>query len=240
MRNFSILFLFLLFLFCPITIFAHGYWMEVTGRGKINSPVKIEICYGEIDDHNNRLREAGDDLKYIGKFQLFILDQNGKKTKLTLMPLKNSWYATFIPKLTGSYPIIAENDSLPVVDRSSTGGKNVRPVEYLYSQYNVGTNKDGKLTSQFLNILISHKKDMIEVRPMQDGKAVTNTKLRVFNPENWEKTLDINKDGKALFYPNQKGMYIIRMDWYDNQPGNWKGLSYTSTRHRCNYCLTIK
>ncbi|MGY0035223.1 hypothetical protein [Pedobacter sp. NJ-S-72] len=39
--------------------------------------------------------------------------------------------------------------------------------------------------------------------------------------------------------PTMKGLYIIRQDFTVPVAGTFKGLPYTSIRHRCNYCLLV-
>ncbi|WP_170982902.1 hypothetical protein [Dyadobacter frigoris] len=38
---------------------AHGYWFDIKGSGKINALVRIQICYGEIDEFGVSHRGKG-------------------------------------------------------------------------------------------------------------------------------------------------------------------------------------
>jgi hypothetical protein len=235
----SILFL----LFCiPINSKAAAYWMEVIGSGKLSEPVRIQICYGNIDDYSIRHRDTGKELKLTGAFKINVVDDAGKSTPLTLNPQADCWEAEFTPGHEGIYQILAVNDSHPVVDRSKTGGKNVRPVDFLCSAYEVG--KGGIAVTkpaQLLDIIAACKNDVVVIHAFNnDAPVAVGTKLRVFNPENWEKELTVNEKGETFFKTTMKGLYIIREDWDDQKPGTYQGVNYSSTRYRCNYCLEVR
>ncbi|BAV05348.1 hypothetical protein SAMN05421788_105197 [Filimonas lacunae] len=228
----------LLFSILPVVSKAHGYWLDLHGTGKINDTLHIQICFGEIDDYNVRHRETGPELAYTGNFQLTIINSKGQRTPLTLQPRKDCWEAYYVPKETGTYQVIGTNSTLPVVDRSATGGINVRPMEYLCSAFQVGSTEAVTTPAQFLDIVTSQRNGLTVVKAFQNNQpAAAGTKLRVFNPGNWEKQLTLNKQGEAVFAATDKGLYIIRQDWNDNKAGTYQGVSYTTTRYRCNYCL---
>ncbi|MDJ1470323.1 hypothetical protein [Xanthocytophaga flava] len=233
-------------LIVPLVGKGHGYWLDIKGSGKINQPVRIQICFGEIDQYSMRHRETGPELAEIGGFQVAVLDCKGKRTDLTLSPLSDCWEAVFTPDQKGIYQIVGIHTDLPVVDRSQSGGENIRPIDYLCAHYQVGETQTGETTckampSQFLDIITWSKDKFVVIKAFKNHQpAANNTRLRIFNPENWEKNLVVNMQGEASFMPTQKGLYIIRQDWIDSTPGNYKGKSYTSVRHRCNYCLWVQ
>ncbi|SEO03391.1 hypothetical protein SAMN05192574_10555 [Mucilaginibacter gossypiicola] len=230
----------LLFIFMPFAGNASAYWMEVKGSGKLNEAVHIEVCYGNIDEFSIRHRDTGIELTRAGDFEISIQDERGNKTALPMIRKADCWEATFIPAHTGIYRILGINDSHPVVDRSKTGGKNIRPVDYLCAAYRVGTGKMISNPAQLLDIIATGKNGLMAVKAFKDGRVVEpKTPLRVFNPENWEKELLTNEQGEAIFKPTMPGLYIIREDWEDPSPGNYKGVAYSAVRHRCNYCLQV-
>jgi hypothetical protein len=231
----------LLFLFPSLTASAAAYWLEVIGSGKLNEVVRIQLCYGNIDDYSIRHRDKGKELKLTGDFRLSILDNNGKTIQIPISLKEDCWEGTYTPTLAGAYRIFAVNDSHPVVDRSKTGGKNVRPVDYLCSIYEVGSAIANTAPNQLLDITTERKDGIILVKAFKNALPLdADTKLRVFNPENWEKELTVNVKGETFFKPTLKGLYIIRQDWDDAKPGAYKDVAYSSTRYRCNYCLLVR
>lgn len=238
MRYLSI---FLLLIILPTLAFSHGYWLDIVGTGKPGAPVKISIYFGEIDKYGVRQREAFTEIPAADVFSVSIVYPDGQQQALHLSAQKDGWTATFRPTAKGSYRILATSDKLPVVDRSANGGQNVRPIEYLCAIYQIGTNSTLKETPlQFLDIITQRQQDMIQVTAFNNNAVCKeDTKLRMFNPDNWEKQLSTDAKGNAEFYPNRKGLYIIRLDWYDKKAGTLNGTSYSATRYRCNYCLKI-
>lgn len=231
----------IMILVLPVLSHAHGYWLDILGSGKVNEAVRIQICFGDIDEYSVRHREAGDELKNTAGFKLFVVDADGKRVDCVLRPKPDCWEAVFVPRKRGVYRILGLNDSLPVVDRSEQGGQNVRPIEYLCAAYTVGSDVGVEKPDQFLDLLVAVKGKLVLVKAFKDKKpSAVNTKLRVFNPENWEKALSVDVQGEVVFAPTMKGLYIIRQDWNDVQPGTWMGKSYVAVRYRCNYSLWVR
>lgn len=233
----------LLFLFVclPLISQAHGYWFAIKGPGKINEPVQIQICFGEIDQYNIRHRETGPELIQLGDFKVTVIDEKGKHIVIGITRKADCWEGTFIPQEKGVYQILALNESLLVVDRSKTGGKNVRPIDYLCAAYTVEHTGYIEKPVQFLDIVTATRDGMVIVKAFNNGNpAVNGTKLRVFNPQNWEKSIEIDPHGEAAFMPVMKGLYIIRQDYNLAEPGSYKGVPYQMIRYRCNYSLLVE
>jgi hypothetical protein len=225
----------------PVTSKAAAYWMEVKGSGRVNEPVIIQIIYGHIDEYSIRHRDKGKELSLTGEFKLSVLDQNGRSAAVSISQKEDCWEGTFTPSHDGVYRILGINDTHPVVDRSKTGGKNVKPVDYLCAEYRVGTGSLIAKPARLLDIVTSTANGIVTVKAFNNGKpAAADTKLRVFNPENWEKELTLNDKGEATFKTTMPGIYIIRQDWDDASAGTYQGVDYVSIRHRCNYSLLVQ
>ncbi|MFB9080677.1 hypothetical protein ACFFLS_21295 [Flavobacterium procerum] len=218
---------------------ASAYWIDVKGSNKINAPVTIELCYGSMDEYGVRHRDIGKELKLAGDFLIYILNPDGTKQNLNLTLQKDCWSASFTPKSEGQYRIIGINDKHPVIDRSASGGENVLPIDYIAAAYSIGNGiVSDNVPVQKLDLISIFENGKVTVKAFLDGKpSKAGTKLRIFNPENWEKELVLNKEGEAVFYPTMKGLYIIRQDWIEPISGNYKEVKYTSKRHHCNYYL---
>ncbi|UZR98977.1 hypothetical protein [Chondrinema litorale] len=231
-----------LFLFLPYFVQGSANWMEVKGSGKIGERITIQLMYGHIDEYSTRHRDTGLELKLVGDFRLTVYDGEGVGTPIRIYPKMDCWEGTYIPKKKGVYHIVGLNDSHPVIDRSNRNGKNIRTIDYLCSDYYVGEDYSLAQHQQFIDIIqLKSDSDLLEFKILKAGELVPeNSKLRVFNPENWEKILVVNSRGIASFKPTIPGLYIIRYDWYDNVPDTFKGEAYNSIRHRCDYCFIYK
>lgn len=237
----SIVWIILILIFAPFFSQASAYWMEITGSGKTGEKVTVKLIYGNIDDFGIRHRQTGKELLLAGEFHFNLVEPAGTKSALQFYQKKDCWEASFTPKNKGTYRILGINNTHPVIDRSASGGENVLPIDYLCSQYIVGSAQGKPVPLQFLDITTRKEGKVIKVAAFQGNLAAkSKTKLRVFNPENWEKELVLDENGTAVFSPTRKGMYIIRLDWTEPKGGTYSGLTYTSIRHRCNYCLFIE
>ncbi|WP_316734629.1 hypothetical protein [Pedobacter aquatilis] len=234
--------LFINLIICPFLANAAAYWMEIKGTNKINEQVTVRVIYGNIDDAGIRHRHKGKELDLAGDFRFSILYPNGKNEKLKLVKKEDCWEAYFTPNQNGSYRIFGINDTHPVVDRSATGGENVLPIDYLCGAYQIGDDSNLKQKpQQFLDIISVRNDNKISFTAFRNGTAENQgTKIRVFNPENWERELVLDKNGAASFLGNKDGMYNIRLDWVENKAGNYLGVNYKSIRHRCNNCVFIE
>lgn len=221
---------------------ASAYWIDVKGNNQINEPVTIELCYGSMDEYSVRQRDTGKELQLAVDFQIRIIDANGIEQELQLQLQKDCWLGVFTPKTNGQYRIIGINDKHPVVDRSALGGENILPIDYIASLYNVGSSNTPEIKPiQKLDLITISDNSKIIIKAFLNGKpSKKGTKIRVFNPENWEKELVLDQDGQAVFYTTMKGLYIIRQDWVEQTSGSYHQINYSSKRHRCNYYLTNK
>lgn len=219
---------------------AAAYWLEIKGTGKINTEVVVEIIYGNIDEQGIRHRQQGKELVLTGDFKFNVITPSGKKIPIAIQMKSDCWTFSYLTQEQGVYRIIGINASHLVIDRSKTGGENVLPIDYLCAQYTVGTAHNNPMPEQFLDMITNWNGKSVKVSVFNNNApAKAGVKLRVFNPENWEKELVLDEQGKANFWPTLKGMYMIRQDWISKKSGTYLNVPYTSVRHRCNYCFFL-
>ncbi len=236
---FSLL-LFSAFFLIPQSAKASAYWMEIHGSGKLKEPVKVQVCYGFIDDLSERHRTTGKEFQEIKNFQFFILNAKGEKSKFELQMKGDYWEGTFIPDQEGTYRILGMNDQQPVLLRSKNPQDNVRPIDFMCGAYPIGNTPDKVSPAQFMDIILQEKNGVYTVFPYRNMKPVEKgTPIRIFNPENWEKNISVDENHQAIFKTTLPGLYVIRQDWNDNTPGTFQGNAYGKIRYRNNYCLWI-
>ncbi len=234
------LLLFLTAFFLPQHTKASSYWMEIHGSGKIKEEVKIQVCYGFIDELSERHRTNGAEYQRIKDFNFFLFNTKGEKLTITLRPKGDHWEGTFIPDQEGTYRILGLNDQQPVLVRSQNPKENVRPIDFMCGAYHVGTPSGTPSPLQFMDISLQEKNGVYTIFPYRNMKpSEKGTMLRIFNPENWEKSIPVSENHQAIFKPTMSGLYVIRQDWQDNTPGTFQGTSYAKIRYRNNYCLWV-
>lgn len=236
---FSLL-LFLTVFLLPQLTKASAYWMEIHGSGKVKEQVKIQVCYGFIDDLSERHRTTGPEFQRIKDFSFVIVNAKGEKSKIQLQPKEDHWEASFIPDQEGTYRILGINDQQPVLVRSKDPEDNVRPIDFMCGAYQVGTVFNNNSPLQLMDFILQEKNRVYTVFPYRNMKPVEKgTLLRIFNPENWEKNIPVDENHKAVFKVTMPGLYVIRQDWQDKTKGIFQGTSYSAIRYRNNYCLWI-
>lgn len=235
----SLLLFFIAFLFPQLTK-ASAYWMEIHGSGKIKKEVRIQVCYGFIDELSERHRTTGPEFQRIKDFNFFLYNAKGEKVKIELQPKEDHWEGTFIPEQEGTYRILGMNDQQPVLVRSQNPQENVRPVDFMCGAYQVGIPSSNNPPLPLMDIRLYEKDGIYTIFPYRNMKpAEKGTLLRIFNPENWEKNVLVNENNKAFFKPTMSGLYVIRQDWQENTSGTFQGTSYAKIRYRNNYCLWV-
>ncbi|OJV22603.1 MAG: hypothetical protein BGO21_05465 [Dyadobacter sp. 50-39] len=234
-------FLISILILIPVLCNADGYWLQILGSGKPGDAARVQLYYGGVDQDSKRYIKEGKELDKLAGFVVFAVDEAGKKTPIKITRQADHWEGAFVPDKKGSYQIRAFADSLPVVERPETPGSNIRPVHYLCTTYQVGGAAPATAVIQPLEILLQEKDNVVNIQALLANQPVENgTKIRIFNPENWEKLPLTDASGKAYFIPTMKGMYIVRVDWVDKRPGQFLGKSYDSVRHRCDYTFIYR
>lgn len=234
--------IFLLFLLSPVEIQASAFWMEVIPPTKNSELVTVRVSYGYIDDLSIRHRTNLTEYESIKMFDFKIRASSGKESPLLLTKKEDYWEGTFTAKANIYYQIIGINTKLPVIVRNEKdSSKNIRSIEYLYGEYG-RTNLQHTLPilTEGPYIQLIQQNDHYQIQPYIYGKHPTKeSAIRIFNPENWEKNIAIDTSANTVFRATQKGLYVVRLDWYENAPGSVEGVPFMRIRHRCNYCLNL-
>lgn len=228
-------------LLVQVSAFADGYWLELKGSQKVGDTLTIHIRYGGVDEQKNRYIKNGHDLDKMKGFVLSVLDESGKVNKIAIQQHAEYWEGFFVPKKNGSYRVLAENTSLPVVERTDTL-QNIKPLQYLCSSYQVGQKVEVPSTSkQALELLVETKGNAALIQPFVDGVAVKKgTKLRVFYPDNHDEAIIVGDHNKVQLPLEEKGLYLIRLDNALEQKGTFLDQKYYSVRRRCDYTLNVQ
>jgi len=213
----------------PFLSMAHGYWLETQGSGKIGSPVKILMFYGE---YASGIREKGDRLNKMNELTVSVIDGDGNQSAVTMTQQETHWEGIFTPKTEGTYQVLAINDTREVQDWTKHNLGVTRPVQFLRTIYQVGKTSSPKNKLQFLDITVSKEKDKVVLTTYKDQKGLSKTKVTVINPQTWEKSLFTNEKGESSFSPTGKGMYLVELEWIDNTPGTFKGKDYQTIRYK--------
>lgn len=225
--------LFLTFLLIPFLSQAHGYWLEVSGTGTVGGSATVRIFFGEYE---NGIREKGKMLASMSDFKAYAIDPAGQRVEIPLRQTETCWEGSFTPAQSGTYQVLAINDTRGVQDWTSHGLGVVRPIEYLRQHYVAG--KPSAATVQPLPVDVTAEwGETVRLTARKAGAPLPKTSLTVLNPAGWEKKVTTDAQGVATFKPAGKGIYIIELDERGKTPGTFGGKEYQGVRTM--FALTV-
>lgn len=214
----------------PIVSLAHGYWMEVVGTGKVNTPAQIRLYFGEYVSGE---RLSGNFLDRMKEIKVFV---QGKE--VAMKQQNDYWEGEFTPNKEGSYTITAINNEREVQDWTKHDLGIVRPIQYLKTVYLVGTTYSPVWTDLFLDAVIRKEKDLTYIISInKNGSPFTEARITVTHPDGEE---TFHTGNNINFTAPKSGLYVIDIDWIDKTPGQFKGKQYASVRHKLDYSLYHK
>lgn len=230
-----ILFLFLLSSSC----YADGYWLELEGSGKKGDTLIIKIRYGGVTEEKYRYINNGEKLNKMKDFEVAVITPQCETVNIPFQQYEDCWKGFYIPIKEGVYQIFATDKYLPVVVREDSL-QNIKPIQYLNATYTVNKGKKRKRMTPYMGLEVDMKNETAIITPFIDGKRVKNgILLRVFFPNNKDLRLTITADGNVSFPTPAKGLYIIRLDKYNDEQGIIDGRKYYTVRHRYDYSLFL-
>lgn len=221
----------------PMLSLAHGYWLEVQGSGKVNEPAKIQIFYGEFE---NQKRETGKLLDKMSEIKIYVLDEKGNKTEISMSQTNTHWEGVFTPKNNGLFQIIGINDTREVQDFTKHNLGIVRPVQYLRTTYQVGEGASEQSVVNLMDALVKQVGDNMMISTWKENQVFAKTKVKIINPEGWTKEKITNENGKTQIKTNMKGLYLVELEYIDKTAGSFKGKAYEMVRYRCETTLRIQ
>lgn len=219
----------------PLSLFAHGYWIETEGSHKVNEPVIIRLFFGEYTLGD---RLSGSTLDKMKDIRVFVRIPGAGQQPVAMKQLTDYWEGTFIPQAEGSYEIIGINDEREVQDWNRHGLGIVRPVQYLKTVYQVGAAVTPASSSAFLDVVVSKVDEKTyTVQGFKNNAVFASQNIVVTHPGGEETVLNTDKDGKATFTAEKAGLYLVDVEWIDTIPGQFKGKNYETVRHKLDFSL---
>lgn len=230
-----ILFLLLLSSSCH----ADGYWLELEGSGKKGDTLVIKIRYGGVTEEKHRYINNRDKLNKMKDFEVAVITPECGKVSIPFQQYDDCWKGFYVPIKDGIYQIFATDKYLPVVEREDSL-QNIKPIQYLNATYTVNNSKKRKRIAPYMHLEVDMKNETAILTPFIDGEPVkAGILLRVFFPNNQDLKLTVTADGNVSFAMPAKGLYLIRMDRYDDKQGIIDGKKYYAVRHRYDYSLFL-
>lgn len=234
MKKLAILFITLML---PFLSMAHGYWLETKGSGKIGEPATVLLFFGE---YGAGIREKGTKLDKMADIKVSVIDASGSKLAIQMKQTDTHWEGTFIPQKEGNYQILGINDTREVQDWTKHKLGITRPVQFLRTNYMVGTSQNSEnIVTQYLDIITQRDGDLVTVSILKNNQPFAKTSVTIVNPQTWEKKQITNQEGKTTFTLVGKGLYLIETEWIDTTKGIFNGKEYETIRYKSETTLII-
>lgn len=201
----------------------------------MKEPVTIRLFFGE---YNLGERLSGSTLDKMKDIKVFVRIPGGQQQPVAMQQLAGYWEGTFTPTAEGSYEISGINDEREVQDWNKHGLGIVRPVQYLKTVYQVGASVTPCSSSSLLDLVVNKTNpNTYTLQSFKNNTAFASAKILVMHPDGKETELSTDKDGRVIFIPGQAGLYLVSLEWIDTTPGQFKGKSYETVRHRLDFSL---
>jgi hypothetical protein len=221
--------------FFPLHLFAHGYWIELEGSHRINEAVTVKLIFGE---YSLAEKLSGEKLDRMKDIKVFLTLPDGSKKAISMTQQTDCWKGEFFPTQEGLYTITGINDTREVQDWTKHGLGITRPVQYLKAEYRIGTDRQKTGRANWLDIDVRKTGERkYELFLTRDGQPVDTCLVTIVNPAGEEEEIKTGKDGKVVFTTSATGMYLVGVQWVDENPGVFRGKEYKTIRHKLDYSL---
>lgn len=107
--------LLLVLFFVSANSFAHFMWVETSPIGKINKKQEVKVFFGEYT-YVLQEKVAEEAFGKMKKFEVWVINPSGEKTKLQMTPGELSYNGSFEPKANGTYTVVLNNNNIDVID----------------------------------------------------------------------------------------------------------------------------
>ncbi|WPP49739.1 hypothetical protein [Catalinimonas niigatensis] len=221
---------FLVFLFSSLSIsfcFAHALYIDTQVQGKLASKHEVKVYYSEFADRT--VEKVSDWYSDVAKFELWLVDPAGNKTKLSTTAQEDHFVAEFLPEKEGFY-------RLEINHTAEDPGDQTAYQFNAFAHVQVGRLSAVPPITTHNNVL-----SLIE-----DGSSLKNNKTKtfktylngqlkgkisatVFLPSGDKKEVESNADGVLKIDIGEQGVYFLEATIYHkDEAGKTKKAAYQS------------
>jgi hypothetical protein len=234
----TITFLLLMLVAAP-QLFAHALWIETKATGTKGKAQEISVFFGEFSD--NDITKADKWFSDLKDFSLVLISPSKKETKLTAKALDNKYQAFFTPDEDGVYTIAMHHKvkdvyGTMVLDYNSSATVIVGNAE----KGNEAVVNSNVISLFSKDAATAKQKIKVNVNALYDGKIAKEQKMKVIEPNGWEKELWSNDKGEISFTPIWPGNYMVEFAYTEKAAGDHNGKKYDEIWKMATYLISVK
>jgi len=204
--------------------FAHAIWMETSALGSVGKEQIVKIFYGEYEE--SEIENTSNWYSDLKQMQVFVVQPDQSKIKLTLTDKGTYMEARFTPKMEGTNLIYTEHFTKDLGEKTRYGFASQAAVQ-------VGKKSNAVKGAQRYQLFVAPKKynvgNSTQVVLTKDNLAVADQEVTVISPKGWEKKIKTDAEGKISFEMPLPGIYVIEYGVMVKEDGLWFEKPYTDT-----------
>ncbi|MEO9511694.1 MAG: DUF4198 domain-containing protein [Flavobacteriaceae bacterium] len=233
------------FLFLITVIFsttsanAHYLWIETNEIGALGQSHEIRVYFGEYT-YGVIEEVKGEAFPSVSKFKLWVVYPDGKKEVLEGTPQKDHYTTSFIPKQTGTYTVVLNNDEIDVIDYTQYDFGIFKTHYHSTAKVQIGKTDADTHAANPEGIVIkklASDTNTVKLQVLYKDKPLVNHELAIYVADLWSKKLDTDENGKVVFALPWKTKYIVETTMKEEVPGTYKKESYQFIWHCATYCI---
>lgn len=237
MKKSAILFL-LAMLSMMSQIFAHALWIEAPFTAVPGEQQTLKVYYGEYA--HKEIEKVEDWYSDVREFALYLIAPDGKKTQLQTKANGDHFVAEFTPEQEGVYTLTVAHDTK--FEGKTKYQFNTTATVAVGKSLSGKENSSGNDIATTLNGAGSKFKvnKPIELTTLLKSLPAEDISFEIFSPSGWNQQLTSGKDGKIVFTPLWKGIYMIEASKYRAEEGELDGAGFENVWRCATYLFEVK
>ncbi|WP_423127984.1 DUF4198 domain-containing protein [Gaoshiqia sp. Z1-71] len=235
---------FLLVLANMANSYAHYMWLETPAAGKLNTRHDVKIRFGEYT--YGLIEKVSDEaFQRVRNFDVWLVDPDGKKSRLDISPGEDYYLASFVPGKKGTYTLALDNKNMEVLDYRQYDLGVMKPQYHAKAKVVVGetflpvksTNPGGIEIIDYSDRSYRVNGE-VKLQVLFKGEVLPKNEVSIYIPDLWAKKVWTDENGMITFNLPWNQMYTVEAIYHENTPGSFQQQAYEYIWHCASWCMT--